>query len=423
MDSHREYAFVDLFSGAGGFTEGLLLAGNETRSFRLLAASDIHANACLTHTNRFQRQLGLSYSFIQEDIRSKLFADILQQAVAKHSPESGVDVVVGGPPCQGFSVFGKRNENDPRNDLFLHYLAAIQAITPKYFVMENVPGLAQMYGGKAVRSIYDRVSRMGPVKYELVGPITVNAADFGVPQARERILFIGCRQDMQLVESIRPTGNGKKVSVRDAIGDLEFLRPWESCSEYHPGHPAQTAYQRDSRRGRLFLKSGIKRANGNLQGHEAARHSPEVIARFSMIEVGRGLESIPAELWEAHLKSSKKWCVKLHPDNPAYTVVTLPDDFVHYSRNRVLTVRELARLQSFDDTFEFLGPRSSGGGGKGNKKRTFELPQYSQVGNAVPPLLARGIGQAILQALDANSRTEATNEVPNGVYRGLLFRT
>jgi len=95
--------------------------------------------------------------------------------------------------------------------------------------------------------------------------------------------------------------------------------------------------------------------------------------------------------------------VRLHPDKPSFTVVTLPDDFVHYEKHRILTLREMARLQSFDDTFEFLGPRASGGGGRGNKKRNRELPQYTQVGNAVPPLLARGVGNVLLNALNQNT--------------------
>ena len=170
-------------------------------------------------------------------------------------------------------------------------------------------------------------------------------------------------------------------------------------------------YQEKSRRGRLFSKLGIERIDNELKNHEAARHTPEVIARFAMIEPGKGLESIPKALWEAHLHSSKKWCVRLHPNLPSFTVVTLPDDFVHYEQHRILTVREMARIQSFGDTFEFLGPRSSGGGGKGNKKRNSELPQYSQVGNAVPPLLAKAIGNELLKALEYSGNK---NEIEDG---------
>lgn len=147
-----EYTFVDLFSGAGGFSEGLTLAGYTTSQFRLVAASDIHRNARLTHENRFRSQLGIDYTFLEKDIRDEDFIEQLITCIEDKSGKPIVDVVVGGPPCQGFSVFGLRNEEDPRNNLFLHYLKAIEVLMPKYFVMENVPGLALMYGGKVVKA-------------------------------------------------------------------------------------------------------------------------------------------------------------------------------------------------------------------------------------------------------------------------------
>jgi DNA (cytosine-5)-methyltransferase 1 len=403
-DSSSGYTFVDFFSGAGGFTEGLLLARSEESCFCLVAATDLHAVAAETHGNRFAGQLGCDYSFFTGDIREEVLVSALVEFVRDRVGRRGLDVVVGGPPCQGFSVFGKRDENDPRNDLFRPYLKAIQQLRPRYFVMENVPGLAKMYGGKAVECIHREVACMCPVRYGLVGPIKVNAVDFGVPQTRERILFIGHRKDMSPIKSITPTHAGAPITVRDAIGDLAFLRPWESNGHYRPSHRPRTQYQRDSRRGRLFGRLGITHETTTLAHHDSARHTPEVIARFAMIRPGAGLESIPRDLWASFLKTSKKWCVRLRADAPAYTVVTLPDDFIHYEQHRILTVREMARLQSFDDTFLFAGPRASGGGGKGNKKRNNELPQYSQVGNAVPPLMAEGIGREVLLALDAQSK-------------------
>lgn len=164
----EEFTFVDLFSGAGGFTEGFLLASDASHSYRLVAASDLHPNAALTHTHRFTQQLGMEYTFITEDIRSATFLKHLRAAVVRHTGGEVVDVVAGGPPCQGFSVFGKRQEEDPRNDLFLSYLRTIQALSPKYFVMENVPGLAMMYEGKTVERIRREVAEMGPTKYEIV---------------------------------------------------------------------------------------------------------------------------------------------------------------------------------------------------------------------------------------------------------------
>jgi DNA (cytosine-5)-methyltransferase 1 len=396
----RRYTFVDLFAGAGGFTEGLLLAEGKS-SFALVAASDINPTARLTYDHRFKEQLGLSYPFLVEDIRDSVFARALATEMKKTSGCESVDIVIGGPPCQGFSVFGRRNEDDPRNDLFLPYLKVIEVLTPKYFVMENVPGLATMYGGKTVERIYREVERMEPTRYGITGPLKVSAAGFGVPQLRERILFIGYREDCPPIESIPSPRGLRPVSVEEAISDLAFLRPWESNGTYQPGFPPVSSYQRASRRGRLFAKYGLERQDERVENHEAARHTTEVIARFAMIEQGRGLESIPRPLWTRYLRSSKKWCVRLRPDRPSYTVTTLPDDLIHYKQHRILTVREVARLQSFDDTFVFLGPRATGGGGRGNKKRAVELPQYSQVGNAVPPLLAKGIGTALLETLDS----------------------
>jgi DNA (cytosine-5)-methyltransferase 1 len=275
--------------------------------------------------------------------------------------------------------------------------------------MENVPGLATMYSGKTVERIYNEVYNLKPVKYGIHGPIEVNAADFGVPQLRERILFIGHREDIPPIKKIPRSYHKPYTTVKEAIGDLAFLRAWETTDSYKIDYPPTCEYQELSRRGRLFLKLGIDWKDNKLKNHEAAKHTPDVIARFAMIEQGKGLESIPKALWEAHLHSAKKWCVRLHPDKPSFTVVTLPDDFVHYERHRTMTVREMARLQSFDDTFEFLGARSSGGGGKGNKKRNSELPQYTQVGNAVPPLLAKAIGNELLKALDKISQDNQLN--------------
>lgn len=409
-----DFSFVDLFSGAGGFTEGLLLAQTSQARFRLVAASDLHEPAAATHKNRFNAQLGIDYAFLTSDIRKNDFREKFLSLVEDTCGKAQVDVVVGGPPCQGFSVFGLRNHDDPRNDLFRPYLKVVQALRPKYFVMENVPGLETMYGGKTVELIHQAVAKMGPDKYGVVGPIRVNAADFGVPQTRERVLFIGYRADQTPIEKILPTHSGPYITVKQAIGDLAFLRGWEESTTYRSDQPARTEFQKSSRLGRWHQLNGKTRSDFSLKNHEASRHTPDVIARFAMMEPGKGFDSIPQALWDGHLQSSKRWCVRLNPDQPSYTVVTLPDDFVHYDKPRTLTVREMARLQSFDDTFEFLGPRTSGGGGKGNKKRNSALPQYTQVGNAVPPLLAKAVGEVLLRALQSkeNQKRISLDEVP-----------
>jgi DNA (cytosine-5)-methyltransferase 1 len=392
------FTFIDLFCGAGGFTEGFLLAGDGLSGFQLVAASDVSPMTRLTYEGRFRDQLHLPHSYVATDATGPGFADSILQAVIEATGAATVDVICGGPPCQGFSVFGARNEHDPRNDLSLSYLQVIEKLQPRYFVMENVVGLVKMYNGKAVQRLRGGVSSLSG-GYTLAGPIKINAADFGVPQIRERVLFIGARSDMPPIACVPPTHEPSSyVTVGQAIGDLAFLRPWETAGAYDPGCLPQTAYQRESRRGRLFAKLGIA-ADPTLHNHEAARHTPAVLARFSVLRKGQGLESVPRLLWERHLKTKKKWAVRLDDGKPSYTVVTIADDLVHSVWPRTLTVRELARLQSFDDTFVFMGPRATGGGGAGNRKRAVEVPQFSQVGNAVPPLMAKGIAAAILRVL------------------------
>jgi DNA (cytosine-5)-methyltransferase 1 len=391
--------FVDLFCGAGGFTEGFLLSGVNS-NFELIAANDVNSMVEQTYEGRFRDQLDLPHDFIRGDIRDKNVVRSLTEAVVSRLAGRPLDVLCGGPPCQGFSVFGRRDSADPRNELFSHYLDVIDILKPRYFVMENVPGIIRMYGGGTVARIEQGVGNLS-TRYSISDPIMVNAADFGVPQLRERVIFIGSREDVPIVDSIPSTvATEDRVTVRDAIADLAFLKPWQSASRYEEQYQPTSNYQLDSRRGRLFARLGLPRPNEDLYNHEAARHSPQVIARFSLIERGEGLESVPRGLWENHLETAKKWCVKLDDRRPSYTVMTLPDDLVHYSQPRILTVRELARLQSFDDTFRFFGPRSTGGGGAGNRKRATEVPQYSQVGNAVPPLLAKAIGDILLDALN-----------------------
>ena len=403
------YSFVDLFSGAGGFTEGFLLAGTSESSFKLVVASDVHKNAELTHTGRFGQQLGINYSFLRKDIRDKDFQLHLNNAIKRVQNYNSIDVVCGGPPCQGFSIWGKREEKDPRNNLFKHYLNTIAALCPKYFVMENVPGLVTMYEGKIPSLIKKEVEKIFAGEYVLHGPIVINSADFGVPQIRERVLFIGSRKGYPEIKNISSTlSKNQYVTVKEAISDLEFLQPWQIAQEYDVNFPPNSKYQNESRYGRLFSKYNINFKTDLLHNHEAAKHTIPVVARFALIQKGKGFESIPEPLWDK-IATKKKWCVKLNDILPANTMTTLPDDFIHYQVPRIITVREMARLQSFDDTFVFRGPRTTGGGGAGNKKRNSELPQYTQVGNAVPPLMAKAIAQNIIESLEKH-RLESSKQ-------------
>jgi DNA (cytosine-5)-methyltransferase 1 len=407
--SPHEYGFVDLFCGAGGFTEGFLLAGAERARFRLLAASDIHRHAQATHEHRFREQLGLEYGFLRMDIRNREFSRELSKLVPKGA---AVDVVCGGPPCQGFSVFGARHQDDPRNDLFDPYLRIVHALRPRYFVMENVPGLVYMYRGRAAQQIHQAVESLRQPGYTLAGPLFVNSAAFGVPQSRERVLYIGSRDDQPAIAAVSHPSGVRTPTVGEAISDLAFLGAGARADSYDPGSPPVSSYQEESRLGRFVTLRG---GSGTLHNHESSRHTTKVQARYRLVPKGSSTKDVRAVLVREGIASGKKWCVRLDDAAPSFTLTTIPDDFIHYCQDRSLTVRECARLQSFDDTFVFLGPRTTGGGGAGNKMRNHDLPQYTQVGNAVPPLLARGIATTILRHLEMTSASKGGPERLPGI--------
>ena len=268
--------------------------------------------------------------------------------------------------------------------------------------------------------------------YHINDPILVNASDYGVPQNRERVLFIGCRKDQDVIDEIPPTvGKDEKVTIYEAISDLDFINNGEEKNEYEPvcqdkgkeyllrcrcvdGHLDKKGhlYYEWSRKGRLDhrfifeaplcyaktlqdLKDGDVKEGENLYNHQTSRQSIDVQERLKCIAgYGEYNDECKKELRERGLMSNKRNYTVLNPAGLSPTVVTLPDDFIHYSAFRAMTVREMARLQSFDDSFVFQGKRTTGG-----ELRKSDIPQYTLVGNAVPPLMARAIGNAILKVI------------------------
>ena len=614
----KPITFVDLFAGAGGFSEGFLQSFTADKYFDFILASDISPTCELTHKARYNEQLGLQTAFIREDIMHDKFLEKLRAKIGDHD----IDVVTGGPSCQSFSLSGRRRKDDKRDNLFLHYIKVIKALKPKYFVMENVTGLLTKDQGhfkeavkEEIRSIIDvsvipelmdfldrilsnvptllkngillkvrmeledgkeyatlekqyfavleeqfkvitkqlsfKVSKSGrnintirhglrllshsqsreklrmaiiqektasdldndvfasrmnkfidslqddaiikeirkaideeedlrgleeDVKgflelldlylasldetlhalelyaslfnsvdalnrliedihlYKVGDPIVVNSADYGVPQTRERVLFIGARKDQRLITDIPATVLPEnRVSIYEAISDLDFIgngeeintyRPYQHIPEYEPlvinrsadSRPNQDGgipYSEWSKEGRLLhrfeirglpfyvkdedeLKHKRKRHLADLQNHKTSRHSEIVQRRLVAIaQFGGYTSECKAYLEENGLFSNKRNYTLLNPAGQSPTVVTLPDDFIHYASHRALTVREMARLQSFDDSFVFQGKRTTGG-----EMRKFETPQYTMVGNAVPPLMARAIGNVILENIE-----------------------
>ena len=439
---------IDLFCGAGGCSEGLIQAG-----FHILFSSDISDMVEVTYKNRHE-QLGLvqGYNtwFERADIRN-LTGDLIKGRIKdldifvnKEIPD--IDLIIGGPSCQGFSRAGRRDKSDPRNILFGEYVRVINDIKPKYIVLENVEGFMDMQfmGYKGL----DLPNEKGPlypdgsvtpyilrkelerIGYKTLEPKILNAADYGVPQRRNRVIFLGYRNDVQAPNYPEPTHKNAHITLKDAIGDLivdDELR--------RRVNPRRRKYQIESINGRTpHFITGKPIKSKELTCTELPKMSDVVTERFGLFNEGEsgsnlrkriltyginlvGNENLLGfcseklnmskeeitELFSTGNVSSEQLDVLLtkknirqrwKSDEPSATVVTLPDDYISPWEKRTFSVREMARLQSFDDSFVFLGKRTTGG-----LKRRVEVPQCTQVGNAVPPLLARAVALEIKKVL------------------------
>lgn len=355
--------FLDLFCGIGGLSLGLERAG-----LAPIGGVDCWEDAARTfeHNHPPQRCLVGDVSKLQ-------VADIARYfGVAPRD----VDMIVGGPPCQGFSTVGKRDAGDPRNQLWEHYLGMVEEARPAYVLIENVEGLVVMDRGGVCERIVANFARIGyRAKWKLL-----RSADFGVPQLRKRVIFMAWLDGLVEPHFPVPTVD-RHVSVADAIYDLPAVRAGESAEAYE--NPPSTAYQR-ARRGRTRV----------LKNHRAANHPPRFVEILNHIPDGGNRKSIPK-----HLQPKSGFhnsYARLASDKPAIAVTSnmrKPSSAraTHPRQPRGLTVREGLRLQTFDDSFEVLGSRTS---------------QYLQVGNAVPPLLAEVIGRQLLEAFQANLESD-----------------
>lgn len=616
----KPFTFVDLFAGAGGFSEGFLQAEINNKFFDFVAASDINENCELTHLVRYNHQLGLPTEFLRQDITEPDFLDNLLSKIGNKT----IDVVCGGPPCQSFSLAGKRRKFDKKDDLFSHYLEVIKRLQPKYFVMENVKGILTKENGKIkdliiqdinsiidlkelpvlvaflkkiknesnsflldsiikrieieslkeaeielgaeayIRFVDNRFKQLTPkiadyktsktdksintirhgfnilartkewerlkrsiIKekdfcnidndsfvdaftnfltqispenviyqiensfndlnvpknykkdcedivtalkiytasfdetvdilstlcsdeeliqlnkilesirlYKIEKPFIANASNYGVPQNRERVLFIGCRKDQKFISEIPSTvKENEKVTVFEALYDLDFIGNNQEAHHYElvdiskqyngTAQKMIGLVRRRTADGKINSQSGktfsewskdgrlierfrpkskpfyVKDINGLSKGekffdilnnHKTSNQNKDVINRLQIILNQGDYKLAQCDLEECGLTSNKRNYNVLKPDDQSPTVMTIPDDYIHYNNPRALTVREMARLQSFDDSFVFQGKRSTGG----NNRKT-EVPQYTLVGNAVPPLLARAIATEILK--------------------------
>ncbi|GGH11295.1 cytosine-specific methyltransferase [Paenibacillus segetis] len=400
----NKYKVLDLFSGAGGMSEGFLQAG-----FSIPNACDFSVEASITYKNRHE-ELGHESNFFCGDIRLLTEHKKLEEFLGGEE----ISVIVGGPPCQGFSLTGKRDKNDVRNVLFFEFLKIVKLVKPKYFIMENVIGILSYrfkkfvgltgvkYTKKLVTEIIINEAKLFGYHVEFM---QLNAKDYGVPQNRPRVIFLGHQarwEDTRKIDLVVapkfPIGKMDKVTVADAISDLRDLKNGGTNEEYCKRYKLSD-YQKKMRNGLTPNSKGITLRSEKIFNHQAAKHRKKTIERFTLLKHGESIGELLGRLSDEErvkYQTKKYRCTKLDGNCISPTVLTLPDDIIHYEKgnSRILTVRELARLQSFDDSFKFLGKRTTGG-----DRRKFETPQYTQVGNAVPPLFAKAIADEILIAL------------------------
>lgn len=381
----RDWTAIDLFCGAGGLSEGFRQAGTH-----VLAGQDIDATFGATFEATHSEA-----NFVHGPIQEISASDMLAAAGVKAGE---VDVIVGGPPCQGYSVYNHgRGVDDPRAGLFKEYLRMVSEIQPRWIVLENVTGITSIAGGGIVREIQAGMRKLG---YR-VDMKTLKAEEFGVPQERRRVFFIATKEDECPI--LFPTAShGPElepfVSVWDAISDLpELMNGEDRGNEPYLTGP-QNSYQ--------ALLRGDRTAVSN---HAATRLSKINLARMDSIPEGGSWRDIPFHLLPKGMKKAKRSDHTKRYGRPrktdlSCTVLTKCDvhwgAYIHPTQNRSFTVREAARLQAFPDFFEFKGSRTE---------------QFVQVGNAVPPLLGKAVAEAVMAADAARS-----GDVPLDVERGVL---
>jgi DNA (cytosine-5)-methyltransferase 1 len=358
---------IDLFCGAGGLSEGFRQAG-----FHVLAGQDFDDQAGATFAATHNEA-----SFIGGPIQDVTAQRLLKAAGMKRGE---VDVIVGGPPCQGYSVYNhQRGADDPRAGLFKEYLRIVEGIQPRWLVMENVTGITSIASGNIVREIYDGMHTLG---YRVDMRI-LKAEEYGVPQERRRVFFIATRTDAPILFPAPTHGPGLEpfVTVWDAISDLPAIKNGSEGAPRSYRTAPQNSYQ-EQLRGDCTL----------VTNHSAPRLSKINEERMRHIPPGGSWRDIPRELLPAGMLKAKRSDHTKRYGRPrktdlACTILTKCDvhwgAYIHPTQDRSLSVREAARLQSFPDHFEFLGSRTD---------------QYVQVGNAVPPLLGKCVAEGLLLA-------------------------
>jgi DNA (cytosine-5)-methyltransferase 1 len=341
--SNLKPTVIDLFCGCGGLSFGFIEAG-----YNVVLGIDHWKDAIATFENTHNNAKGL-------------VADLFNETPKEISSKTGikkVDLIIGGPPCQGFSIAGKRIIDDERNKLYKSFVDFVKYYKPSVFLMENVPNIVSMGQGIVKETIIKDFEQLG---YKVVCKVLLSS-EFGVPQNRRRAFFIGTKNKNEFIfpEPI----NQKIISSKEAISDL-------TENTIADGTKYKTEPKSD-------YQKMIRKGSNSIFNHEITNHSDQTVEIIAMVPDGGNYKNLPIELQKTR-NVNIAW-TRLNSKKPSFTIDTGHRHHFHYKYNRVPTVRESARIQSFPDSFVFLGSKTS---------------QYKQVGNAVPPLLAKVLAEEI----------------------------
>ncbi|MDV3898831.1 DNA (cytosine-5-)-methyltransferase [Elizabethkingia anophelis] len=398
MQSNNLY--IDLFAGCGGLSLGLHNAGwrglfaieKSPDAFNTLEFNLIKKKKHFDWPNWLPQQ--------NHDI-NQILKDYAENLIALRGK---VSLVAGGPPCQGFSMAGRRNESDDRNKLINSYIKFVEYVKPKMIFFENVKGFTMEFKkNKEKGTAYSALvtKKLQDLGYYVKGQL-VNFGDYGVPQKRTRFILVGMSKDLpnasqasvdiffnQLESSsfvfLKTKGLTHTTTLQEAISDLlksNGTEPSPDTPSFQAGiyGDKKSAYQK-------YMRKGIKKTIAD--SHRFPKHLCSTSDRFkTILELSHSRRNfdLSKDIREKYMLK-KHTIIPLCGDSKSPTITTLPDDYIHYSEPRILTVREYARIQSFPDSYEFQGKYTTGG-----KRRTQEVPRYTQIGNAIPPLFAEQAG-------------------------------
>lgn len=402
----KKYTVIDLFAGCGGLSLGLYQAGWN-------GVFAVEKNKCAFETLKYNL-IDKKHHFDWPSWLPQEPTDIVE-LLKNHKKElkclrGKIDLVAGGPPCQGFSMAGKRMKDDERNQLVFSYISFIELVRPTLILFENVKGFTYSFD-KAKNPDAIPFSKIVVEQLENLGydvtPNIINFAEFGVPQRRKRFILVGVKKTAKIrscefMEKLREQffifieqhNLTKTPSISDAISDL--LR--SNGTEPTPDRPGFQSgrYGRPITPYQKFLRMDISEAQAIPNSHSFARHTLEKISCFEKLlaekesVMGKRIDGVDRQKWGIH----QRGITVLDPNAVSPTITGAPDDYLHYSEPRIMTVRECARIQSFPDWYEFRSKYTTGG-----EMRKKEVPRYSQVGNAIPPLFAYQAGVVLKEML------------------------